>query len=210
MEERFRVYTDGPGPAFKIEVNKIWIEDGTIFFRILDWNRTIGLPNEIFEHIKDDLYRFNSKNIHAWISHEKEKKTELKIVKSKLEDQEDYEHISIEELGEQIKNNLLEIRKSLESHITSGKKKFKQTPLRAFTFFTSRFKEELDKIKIPVEINKISLHVLSNSITKFLTSYKFLNAKPLPGFSEVQSELIELIFHTQKLEKQLKILKKKI
>jgi hypothetical protein len=215
MEEFFEVFTTGTGTPFRIKVNKIWIENNKIYFNILDWSTTYGLPTKIFKHVKEKIYWCNPAFINNSIIYKSEiikdkgsTVTDLKESKEVLQDTYDTS-ITLEDLIKEIRENIKQIKLSIDRLIKSGREKLKQKGIRAFTFYTARYKEEIQKVLVPGEINDQKVNNLSNSLTRFFTAIKFIEKKSSEFSRYVQSEYTELDFLTQKLEKNHTILIKK-
>ena len=219
MEEHFIVFIKGPGLPFKIEVNKIWIEKDKVYFNIVGLSSKAKFSSKLFEHVRENIFRCNAGDIDDWILRQKEavkvkisekKEINYKALEEQLKDS-DLVNIKIEELIKEIDSDLIQIKTSLDQLIKSGGEKLKQKALRSFTFFTARLKEELDNIKIPLIINSYNLNNFAESLTKFINAIDFISKRTLSDFSrEVHSEVAELNFLIQKLEKRHLILKKKL
>jgi hypothetical protein len=219
VEEHFIVFIKGPGLPFKIEVNKIWIENDKVYFNIVGLSSQAKIPRKLFEHVSENIFRCNASDVDDWILRQKEvvkiKVSERKEIVYKAREEllkdADIEDVKVEELIKEMDNVLIQIKTSLDQLINSGGKKLKQKALRSFTFFTARLKEELLYVKIPLTINKFNLNYFSDSLSKLLNTIDFISRKTLSDFSrEVHSEVAELNFLIQKLEKKDLILKKKL
>ncbi len=214
MEEHFEVYNKSTGTPYRIQVSKMWIEEGKIYFNLVDWSSMYGLPTNVFEQVKEKVYRCDPAHINGSILYRsdapKVKEAEVIEFKERAEILEEMEDIPTENLIKEIKENIKQIKDSLERLLNAGRESLKQKGIRAFTFYTARYKEEIYKIIVPREISNINLMNLSNALTSFFNAVNFIEKKSSEFSIFVRSEYTELDFLTQKLEKYHKILKNKI
>jgi hypothetical protein len=214
MEEHFEVYNKGTGTPYRIQVNKMWIEGGKIYFNLVDWSSMYGLPTKVFEKVEEKIYRCDPAHINGSILYRsdvtKAKEAEVKEFKERSEALEDMEDITHEDLIKEIKDTVKEMKGSLENLLDAGRKNLKQKGIRPFTFYTARFKEEIYKLIVPGEATQIKLINLSQNLTNFFNAVKFIEKKASEFSMLVRSEYTELSFLTQKLEKYHKVLKNKM
>ena len=136
---------------------------------------------------------------------------------------EDFEEFYKNELNEQfakirkvlkkqisdIRNNLIEIKISVDHFLEAGKDKIEEKSLKSLYFFSDRIKKEIDDIEIPEDenLNYDNLNKLINSIKKLFTSINDIAKKSLPKFQKiVQPEIKKLNYITRKLGKKQAIL----
>ena len=136
---------------------------------------------------------------------------------------EDFEEFYKNELNEQfakirkvlkkqisdIRNNLIEIKISVDHFLEAGKDKIEEKSLKSLYFFSDRIKKEIDDIEIPEDenLNYDNLNKLVNSIKKLFTSINDIAKKSLPKFQKiVQPQIKELNYITRKLGKKQAIL----
>lgn len=108
-----------------------------------------------------------------------------------------------------IRNNLIEIKVSVDHFLESGKDKIEEKSLKSLVFFSDRIKKEIDDIEIPEEedLNYDNMNKLVNSIKKLFTSINDIAKKSLPKFQKiVQPEIKELNYITRKLGKKQAVL----
>ena len=211
MEEHFEVYNKGTGTPYRIQVNKMWIEDGKIYFNLVDWSSMYGLPTKVFEKVKEKVYRCDPAHINGSILYRsdvtKAKEAEVKEFKERAEALEEAEEISPENLILEIKDTVQQAKERLDDLLEAGKTNLKQKGIRPFTFYTARYKEEIYKLRVPEEATQIKLLNLSQALTNFFNAVHFIEKKASEFSMLVRSEYTALDFLTQKLEKDYKTLK---
>ena len=105
---------------------------------------------------------------------------------------------------QEVREDLIEIKVSLDHFLQVGKEKIDQKAQRSLNFFSDRIRKEIDEIEIPdEELNYDNINDLLNSIKKLFTTINEIARKSLPKFhKEVQTELKELNYITRKLGKK--------
>ncbi len=104
----------------------------------------------------------------------------------------------------EVRENLIEIKVSLDHFLETGKDKIDQKAQRSLNFFSDRIRKEINEIEIPEEeLNYDNINDVINSIKKLFTSINEIAKKSLPKFhKEVQAEIKELNYITRKLGKK--------
>ena len=103
----------------------------------------------------------------------------------------------------EIRDNLIEIKISLDHFIEVGKEKIDQKSQKSLNFFSDRIRKEIDEIKAPEdEITYDNTLDLLNAIKKLFITINEIARKSLPKFQkQVQPQIKELNYITRKLNK---------